>query len=479
MSDTNTLYWIRRDFRLHDNAALSAAIQMGAPILPVYLWEEELEKSYWGSGGASRWWLHRALEEAAVSWRERGGQLIVLSSSDPLVTLRELCQQHDATQVVWNRRYEADLRVLDARVKRGLREAGIGAESYQDALLVEPHTIGTGDGKPYKVYTPFWKTCQNREPKSPIAVPLSQLRLVKTSPKSVSIESLGLLPKHAWHKKMDASWRVGEKAGLEQMRAFLRGGAAHYDEHRDLPGENGTSRMSPYLHWGHVSPRTVAHELKQAQDVTQGGPLVYLKELYWREFAYNVLYHFPHTPTEPLRPEFKDFPWQADETVLKRWQHGQTGYPIVDAGMRELYATGWMHNRVRMVVASFLVKHLLQPWQDGARWFWDTLVDADLASNTLGWQWSAGCGADAAPYFRIFNPLLQSRKFDADGNYLKHWLPELESLHAEYLHAPWEAPGSVLRGAGIRMGKDYPEPIIDHSMARARALKAFDQFKKA
>jgi deoxyribodipyrimidine photo-lyase len=477
MSESTTLYWIRRDFRLQDNAALNAAILSGTAVLPVFLWEQEVENATWGSGAASRWWLHRALQEAAAIWRERGGQLLIRPSQDPLTTLIELCQKSGASQVVWNRRYEADLRELDAHVKRGLREAGIGAESYQDALLVEPHTIGTGDGKPYKVYTPFWKACQNREPEAPIEVPLNQLCLVKPSLKSASIASLNLLPKHTWYKKLDASWRVGEGAGLELMRAFIRERAPLYDQRRDLPGESGTSRLSPYLHWGHVGPRTVAYELKQAQDIQERGPLVYLKELYWREFAYNVLYHFPHTPTEPLRPEFKDFPWQADEAVLKRWQRGETGYPIIDAGMRELYATGWMHNRVRMVVASFLVKHLLQPWQDGAGWFWDTLVDADLASNTLGWQWSAGCGADAAPYFRIFNPMLQSRKFDADGHYLKRWLPELESLPAEYLHAPWETPSAILQSAGIRIGKDYPQPIIDHSKGRARALDAFARFK--
>ncbi len=477
MSQSTTLYWIRRDFRLQDNAALNAAILSGNAVLPVFLWEEESESTDWGMGSASRWWLHRALEEASAAWHGRGGQLVIRSSRDPLETLLELCKQSRASRVVWNRRYEADLRGLDAQVKRGLREAGICAESYQDALLVEPHSVGTGDGKPYKVYTPFWKACQNREPETPINVPLDKLRLAHTSIKSAPIESLHLLPKHTWYKKLDTCWRVGETAGLELMRAFLRERVPLYDQRRDLPGDNGTSRLSPYLHWGHVGPRTVAYALKQAQDINERGPLVYLKELYWREFAYNVLYHFPHTPTEPLRPEFKDFPWQADETVLQHWQLGETGYPIVDAGMRELYATGWMHNRVRMVVASFLVKHLLQPWQDGARWFWDTLVDADLASNTLGWQWSAGCGADAAPYFRIFNPILQSRKFDADGRYLKRWLPELESLPAEYLHAPWETPNAILQSAGIRIGKDYPGPMIDHSKGRARALEAFDRFK--
>jgi len=478
MSESITLYWIRRDFRLQDNAALNAAILRGNPVLPVFLCEQEAENATWGSGAASRWWMHRALEEASATWCLLGGQLVIRSSRDPLVTLLELCQQSGAEQVVWNRRYEVSLRELDARVKRGLREMGIGAESFQDALLVEPQTIGTADGKPYKVYTPFWKACQNREPETPIAVPLNQLRLVKSPLQSASIESLNLLPGQAWYKKLDATWRVGEAAGLALMHAFIRESAPFYDRRRDLPGENGTSRLSPYLHWGHVGPRTVAHALKLAQDVKVGGPLVYLKELYWREFAYNVLYHFPHTPNEPLRPEFKHFPWQPDAVVLKRWQRGETGYPIVDAGMRELYATGWMHNRVRMVVASFLVKHLLQPWQDGARWFWDTLVDADLASNTLGWQWSAGCGADAAPYFRIFNPMLQSRKFDADGRYLRRWLPELKSLPAEYLHAPWDTPNAILQSAGIHMGKDYPTPIIDHPTGRSRALGAFSRLKQ-
>ena len=477
MSETVTLYWIRRDFRLQDNAALAAAIERGDPILPVYLLETSKDAS-WPMGGASKWWLHRALEEAAAGWREREGQLLIRSTADPLDTLLEIAKATNAKRVVWNRRYEPEERECDATVKRGLRDAGIEADSYQNALLVEPHTIGTGEGKPYKVYTPFWKACQKRELPQPVKVPMNNLKVYQGQIKSDAIPSLELLPKHHWYRKMEDSWKVGEQEAQRLAQTFLKERVKAYSEQRDLPAEVGTSRLSPYLHWGHIGPRTLAYELRQTHDTASGGALVYLKELYWREFAYNVLYHFPHTSDQPLRPEFSDFPWQEDDQALRAWQRGETGYPIVDAGMRELYATGWMHNRVRMVVASFLVKHLLQPWQAGARWFWDTLVDADLASNSLGWQWSAGCGADAAPYFRVFNPILQSSKFDPEGDYLKRWLPELSSLSEKHIHAPWEASSSVLSGASVRLGKDYPKPIIDHKAGRERALKAFELFKK-
>jgi deoxyribodipyrimidine photo-lyase len=477
MSKNTTLYWIRRDFRLQDNAALSAAIRTGNPVLPVFI-SEEMDSDPWGHGSASRWWLHRAIEDAKSHWQARGGDLFICRSKDPLATLLTLSEQVHANKVVWNRCYEPHQQYLDTQIKRGLHDAGVEAQSFADNLLIEPQTIGTADGKPYKVYTPFWKACQVRgEPDAPIKVPLEELKVLSPTPESLSLEALNLLPKHPWYKKLDHTWRVGEKEALQQMSIFIREHAAAYNIKRDFPATNGTSRLSPYLHWGHINVRTVVHTLKAAHTTLAGGPLVYLKELFWREFAYNVLYHFPHTPDKPLRPEFMHFPWQQDTVLLKRWQNGETGYPLVDAGMRELYATGWMHNRVRMVVASFLVKHLLQPWQDGARWFWDTLVDADLASNTLGWQWSSGCGADAAPYFRIFNPIIQSYKFDPEGQYLKKWLPELQSLSAEYIHKPWEAPAALLQNAGIKIDKHYPAPVINHEEGRNRALKALADFK--
>jgi deoxyribodipyrimidine photo-lyase len=261
------------------------------------------------------------------------------------------------------------------------------------------------------------------------------------------------------------------------LEKFLAQAVEAYNQARDIPSEDGTSSLSPYLHWGLIGPRQVMHALKAKHELGKEGPQVYAKEIYWREFAYNVLYHFPRTPAAPLHEKYADFPWQPDANTLKRWQHGQTGYPIVDAGMRQLYATGWMHNRVRMVVSSLLVKHLLQDWREGASWFWDTLVDADLASNTLGWQWSAGCGADAAPYFRVFNPITQGKKFDAEGTYVRKWVPEIAKLPSKFIHEPWEAPAGILEYAGVELGKDYPEPIIDHKEGRERALAALDQFK--
>jgi deoxyribodipyrimidine photo-lyase len=311
----------------------------------------------------------------------------------------------------------------------------------------------------------------------PVAVDLSKAAFCDDSEKGVALEELGLLPDHSWPKKLETHWEVSEAAALSQLECFLNEPVGDYASARDLPDRTGTSRLSPYLHWGLIGPRQVMQQLRDKHDLRAQGPQVFAKEIYWREFAYNVLYHFPNTPDFPLQEKYADFPWEDDPAVLRRWQKGMTGYPIVDAGMRELYETGWMHNRVRMIVSSLLVKHLLQDWREGARWFWDTLVDADLASNTLGWQWSGGCGADAAPYFRIFNPMTQGKKFDPEGNYVRRWVPELQKVPTKYIHEPWEAPAGVLGQAACRLGEDYPEPIIEHKAGRQRALAAFDKIK--
>jgi deoxyribodipyrimidine photo-lyase len=286
-----------------------------------------------------------------------------------------------------------------------------------------------------------------------------------------------LLPKIPWDEGFYKQWDVSEKAAMARLEGFLDKRVQDYSEGRDRPDMDGTSCLSPYLHWGQIGPRQIAHKLTERYDLCAKGPHVYLKEIYWREFAYNVLYHFPRTPDTPLREEYAKFPWEHDDDTLKAWQKGRTGYPIVDAGMRQLWETGWMHNRVRMIVSSLLVKHLLHNWHEGAKWFWDTLVDADLASNTLGWQWSGGCGADAAPYFRVFNPIIQGKKFDPDGDYVRRYVPELKNLDTEFIHTPWEATKKVLTDAGITLGEHYPKPIIDHKEGRERALAALDQFK--
>ena len=475
MSTAPTLLWFRKDLRLADNSALAAAIEAGAPIIPVFIWSPG-EAGDWSPGAASKWFLHQALASLSEEWAVRSGQL-VLRMGNSLEELRDIIEKTGAKRVYWNRRYESPLRELDAAIKRALREDGIEVQSFNSSLLNEPHTASTGGGKPYKVYTPYWKKVKDRAIEPPAEPDWEALQFPDSYPQTVALDALNLLPENLWYRKLDRHWDVSEAAAQKRLQDFLDQAVEDYNEARDIPGEDGTSSLSPYLHWGQIGPRQVMHALKARHDLRATGPQVYAKEIYWREFAYNVLYHFPHTPDAPLHEKYSDFPWQPDAEVLERWQRGQTGYPIVDAGMRQLYATGWMHNRVRMVVSSLLVKHLLQDWREGAGWFWDTLVDADLASNTLGWQWSAGCGADAAPYFRIFNPITQGQKFDPDGDYVRQWVPEIAKLPNKFIHAPWEAPAGILQYAGVELGKDYPAPVIEHKKGRERALAALAKLK--
>ncbi len=485
MSNAPTILWFRKDLRLADNSALEAAIRAGGPVVPVFIWAPE-EAGDWAPGAASRWWLHQALMSLSEEWKVKArilsdtqgqGGGLVLRQGGSLDTLRELIAETGAKRVYWNRRYESPLRELDAEIKRSLREDGMNVESFNSALLNEPHTASTGGGQPYKVYTPYWKKVKDR-PLPDLADPdFEQLQLQENSPDSVELDSLGLLPSISWDAGFYEKWDVSEKAALDRLDDFLLEPVKEYATDRDRPDVDGTSCLSPYLHWGQIGPRQIVHKLKETTGLSGKGAQVYLKEIYWREFAYNVLYHFPHTPDKPLREEYASFPWKHDKETLRAWQKGRTGYPIVDAGMRQLWETGWMHNRVRMIVSSLLVKHLLHDWHEGAKWFWDTLVDADLASNTLGWQWSGGCGADAAPYFRVFNPIIQGKKFDPDGNYVRQYVPELKNLDAEFIHTPWEAPSDVLMKAGLSLGQDYPEPIVEHKKGRERALAALDQFK--
>ena len=470
-----TLLWFRKDLRLADNPALARAIEAGGPVIPVFI-RAPGEAGEWPPGAASRWWLHEALKCFAAQWTSLGGTLI-LQQGESLDTLRDLVRKTGAERVYWNRRYEEPLRTLDSTIKKALRADGIETESFNASLINEPHTVRTGNGDPYKVYTPYWKNVSLREIEAPIEVDLEAIRFPKHFPRSVPLASLKLLPKVPWDRGFPTHWEPGEAAATRRLDAFLDGPVEAYQRDRDRPDHDGTSSLSPYLHWGHIGPRQVAQALRLKHDLRQSGPLTFLKEIYWREFAYHVLYHFPETPAQPLRPEYADFPWRPDPAGLQAWKDGRTGYPIVDAGMRQLWQTGWMHNRVRMIVSSLLVKHLLQDWRHGAEWFWDTLVDADLASNTLGWQWSGGCGADAAPFFRVFNPIIQGKKFDPRGDYVRLYLPELEKLDTTHLHEPWNAPPAELHAAGIAFGDTYPAPIIDHKAGRERALAAFSKFR--
>jgi deoxyribodipyrimidine photo-lyase len=482
MSEAETsLLWFRHDLRLNDNPALLAAVCQRGPVIPVFIWSPK-EEGCWQPGAASRWWLHQSLAQLDLSLRRRGSRLII-RRGPTLEAIRELMDQSGATAVYWNRRYEPTLISRDRSVQAAVRRDGLIAESFNGGLLFEPWTVRTQNGQPYQVFSAFWKACLGQPEPAPPADAPSHIGTPRRWPATLKLADLGLEPKIEWTAGLGASWYPGEAGASEQLNRFLKEALFEYPTRRDHPDRAGTSRLSPHIHFGEISVRQIwfalcgqlrsegTHRSSQAIDM-------YCSELGWREFAHHLLFHFPHTPDHPLRKEFAAFPWQSDRQNLLAWRRGRTGYPIVDAGMRELWQTGWMHNRVRMVVASFLVKDLLIPWQEGAAWFWDTLVDADLANNTLGWQWTAGCGADAAPYFRIFNPVSQGEKFDPARGYVRHWIPELSKLPSEWIHKPWEAPPRVLANAGIELGNTYPHRIVDHPEARFRALDAFRRINK-
>jgi deoxyribodipyrimidine photo-lyase len=477
-----TIVWFRQDLRLDDNPALRRAIERGGPVIPVYIWSPG-EEGDWPPGGASRWWLHQSLEALAASIEKKGGRLI-LRSGNAATVLRKLVIESGAEAVHWNRRYEPASIARDAKIKKALESDGVQARSFNGGLLWEPWDVLKSDGEPYKVFTPYWKACQRVGAAEPEAAP-SKMPGIPQSIASEQLASLGLEPKIDWAGGIRKAWTPGEAGARKELKRFLGEFAADYGTLRNRPDMRGTSRMSPYLHFGEIGPRRIWRETLDAGPEGQGekayrrGAWTYLREIAWREFGHNLLYHFPSTPVAPLRQEFTKYPWNDDADALRRWRRGETGYPIVDAGMRELWTTGWMHNRVRMIVASFLIKDLRIHWIEGARWFWDTLVDADLANNTLGWQWTAGCGADAAPYFRIFNPVSQGEKFDPKGDYVRRWVPELAKVSEKWLPKPWEAPEQELAQAGVRLGRDYPEPIVDHAEARKRALAAYEQVRRS
>lgn len=472
-----SILWFRQDLRLADNPALLAAMGRGGPIVPVFVWAPE-EEGGWQPGAASRWWLHQSLAQLDASLRRLGSRLII-RRGPTLDTLRELLDETASTAVFWNRRYEPAAIERDTRVKAALQKDGRMVESFNGTLLFEPWAVQTQQGRPYQVFTPYWNAClKSPEPAPPDGAP-SQLPNPRQWPPTFKLGELSLEPSVNWAEGLRTKWRPGEAGAVDCLNRFLDEALRDYPDERNRPDHEGTSRLSPHLHFGEISVRQIWSSLRaQGHDKASAAFRVFATELGWREFAHHLLFHFPKTPHQPLRKEFADFPWQPEKGNLRAWQRGRTGYPIVDAGMRELWHTGWMHNRVRMITASFLVKDLLIPWQEGAAWFWDTLVDADLANNTLGWQWTAGCGADAAPYFRVFNPITQGEKFDPQGDYVRHWIPELKKLPSEWIHKPWEAPGHVLQDAGIDLGSTYPRPIVDHGQARTLALSALQQIKR-
>lgn len=477
-----TIVLVRNDLRLADNPALLAAARRGAPTIPVYIYSPQ-EDGEWSFGGATKWWLHQSLTAFSKSLKEIGAELLVLKDESTLDCLEKLLKKTGAEAVYWNRRYEPHSIEIDKSLKTRLKEVDVEVRSFPGNLIFEPWTISTGSGTPYKVYTPYWKACLEAETPAPPLSPPESLKPFEGTLEGLQIEDLELEPKIDWASGMESFWEPGESGAEKRLRQFIDSALFTYKEDRNLPYQDGVSYLSPYLHFGEISPRQIWQQVKEALDKTDSNTKkenarVYLKEIVWREFAHHILYHFPATLEEPLRENFEKFPWESNHKDLyKAWCKGKTGYPIVDAGMRQLWTTGWMHNRVRMIVASFLTKDLLISWQDGAKWFWDTLVDADLASNTFGWQWTAGCGADAAPFFRIFNPVLQGKKFDPDGTYVREWVPELKHAPAKWIHEPWEASTEELERAGITIGVDYPEPVVNHGEARKKALDIYASIK--
>ena len=475
------IVWFRHDLRLGDNPALIRATQTNRPVLPVYIWSPE-EEGEWAQGAAKRWWTHQALAKLSEALESKGSTLVI-RKGPALKVLRAVAKETGAQMICWNRRWEPAAIARDSEVKKQLRSDGLEVESFNGCLLKEPPEVKNKQGKPFQVFTPMWKSAYDGwHPEAPWPAPRT-LKPVANWPKSEKLETLKLLPKISWDQTMLKAWKHGEGAALDFAERFGRDASGNYLEGRNIPSTFGTSKLSPYLASGEISPRQAWHAVLESAGLLPGSQLPpgvehFFKELGWREFAYHLLFHFPHTPTRPLRADYERFPWKVDDKALKSWEKGLTGYPMVDAGMRELWATGWMHNRVRMIVASFLVKDLIQNWLNGARWFWDTLVDADLGSNTLGWQWSGGCGADAAPYFRVFNPIGQGEKFDPSGSYVRQYVPELAKLPNEYIHRPWEAPPLILAAAGVKLGKDYPMPIVSHEKARAEALAALATIRK-
>ena len=477
---TTALIWFRNDLRLADQLALHAALDAGLTPVPLYIHDPA---PVWPDGAAARWWLHHSLTALTQALRERGSDLVVMRG-DTARCLRECAAACGATHLFWQRRYEPALIERDRALKNALQD-GLDVQSLPGNLLREPWQVTKADRTPYRVFTPFWNALRKNPPAdAPLPPPDTLPEPCGHKLKSLSVDALGLLPGRAWADAFQAHWIPGETGARARLNDFTAEALADYAELRDRPDLPGTSRLSPHLHFGEISPRQVwfgLHERLQSPEPGRptGAIESYLRELAWREFAHHLLFHFPRTTDAPLDRRFEQFPWEhADRATLNRWRKGNTGIPIVDAGMRELWATGWMHNRVRMIVASLLTKNLLISWQEGARWFWDTLVDADLANNTLGWQWAAGCGADAAPYFRIFNPVAQGQRFDPDGAYVRRWVPELRNLPAKWIHQPWTAPDSSLSTAGLKLGTTYPYPMLDLAQTRQRALAAWDRIKR-
>jgi deoxyribodipyrimidine photo-lyase len=478
LKKSKALVWLRNDLRLRDNAALMAGCQH-EHLTIVYILEDTKE---WPMGGASLWWLHHSLSALKDDLNDRKQDLLFYRGNAESC-IKKLVSEQGFAAVYWNRRYEKHQIDCDAAIKSALKDLGVQCESFKGNLLNEPWEVLKKDKTPYQVYTPYWRAKLlvpghpiNHEAPKKLPPPA-----VKSTKDSCNLDDLNLLPQIPWDKAMRDQWQPGEKNALKRLKYVLEHIVLDYETQRNIPDTDGTSKLSPHLHFGEISPQRIWDEViavhGPASKVKNKNIEQFLKEIVWREFAAHLLFHFPKTDKEPLREKFLKFPWEDRPTDFHAWCKGRTGYPIIDAGMRQLWQHGWMHNRVRMIVGSFLVKDLRVHWYEGAKWFWDTLLDADLASNSMGWQWAAGCGADAAPYFRVFNPSLQSKKFDPEGHYIRTFVPELKRMPNEWIHEPWEAPADVLKRAGVTLGETYPKPLVDHFEEKLLALKAYDRLK--
>ncbi len=476
MDHNKTIVWFRKDLRILDHPAFWEASKRGE-VIPVYIWSPE-DEMYAQLAEASKWWLHYSLKALSERLGKQGLQLII-RQGDSLSILKEIIYESQANSVFFNERYEPLIRKRDQQIKKLLMEENIKVKSFHGDLLYDPESITNHQSHPYKVFTPFWNHCIKRSIPAPLPIP-STIYSSKKKLNSLKVDDLGLISGMQWHKKLLHYWNPGEIGATSQFQMFINEKMVDYKSKRDDLKQYHVSQLSPHLAFGELSPRWIWYTLfnYETNEMDVKG-ISFLRQLIWREFSYHQLINNPQCVETPIRSEYNHFPWEDDEHLFELWKKGETGYPIVDAGMRELWETGYMHNRVRMVVASFLVKHLLIPWKKGADWFKETLVDFDLANNTMGWQWVSGCGVDAAPYFRIFNPVLQGEKFDRDGSYVRKWIPELSDIPNKYIHQPWKTPKEILHNYGIVLGLTYPYPVIDHSYARQRALEAYHYISEA
>ena len=468
MSEKIIIFWFRKDLRIQDNIALEEAGKE-AKVFPIYINDDN--DSDRPMGAASKVWLYHSLKSLNISLENN----LNYFKGNAFNIIKELLKNKNIKGIFWNRCYEPSSILRDTKIKKYLLENDIAVKTFNGSLIREPWDILKDDNTPYKVFTPFYKKAY---------LALDNIRkendeLVNITYQSDNqysdIEVLKLLSNLEWEKQLISKWDIGEKAAIKKLDNFLENGIIDYKEGRNFPSKNNVSMLSPHLHFGEISPKRIwinTKNLKTNKDTQH-----FLSEICWREFSYYLLYHFPSLPLENLQPKFNSFPWCNDEHLLDKWKIGETGYPIIDAGMKELYSTGYMHNRVRMIVASFLVKNLLIHWHKGEKYFWNCLFDADLANNCAGWQWVAGSGADAAPYFRIFNPVTQGKKFDPDGSYTKKYLPALKNMPNEYLFNPWEAPAIILKKANVSLGNNYPNPIVDIKFSREKALSAYEKIK--